>query len=175
MPDITPRKDRQSVTRDLDSIQPLLAGVVVKPIKTLEDERGDLVEIYRPDWGIISAPVTSVHQVMIRPKKVKGWSMHKANDDRLFVSMGFVRVALFDGRADSPTHEMLNLFTCSERNRTLIVVPRGVFHAIQNVGEGDAIIISLPTALYDYEDPDKYRLPLKNPLIPFSFDDLPGW
>ena len=175
MSDTTPRKDQQSITRDWESTQALIAGVVVKPIKTLEDERGDLVEVYRQDWGTTSAPVTSVHQVTIRPRKIKGWSMHLKNDDRLFVSLGFVRVALFDARADSPTRDRLNLLSFSERNRSLIVVPRGVFHAIQNVGQTDAIIISLPTALYDYEDPDKYRLPLNNALIPFSFDDPPGW
>lgn len=175
MSDAAPLKDRQTVTPDGTPTATLIDGVIVKPIKTLEDERGELVEIFRPEWGILPAPVTSVHQVMIRPKKIKGWSVHKINDDRLFVSLGFVRIALFDAREDSPTSGMLNLLTSSERNRSLIVIPHGVYHAVQNIGNIDALVISLPTALYDHEDPDKYRLPLKNSLIPFSFDDLPGW
>jgi dTDP-4-dehydrorhamnose 3,5-epimerase len=36
-------------------------------------------------------------------------------------------------------------------------------------------MINLPTCPYDHADPDKYRLPIKNELIPFDFDDGPGW
>jgi dTDP-4-dehydrorhamnose 3,5-epimerase len=86
-----------------------------------------------------------------------------------------VRWALYDHRPESPTYKLLNIFTFSERNRALLVIPRGVFHAVQNIGQTEAMVISLPTRLYDHADPDKYRLPIKNDLIPFAFDDGPGW
>jgi dTDP-4-dehydrorhamnose 3,5-epimerase len=63
----------------------------------------------------------------------------------------------------------LNKFTVTERNRSLVVIPRGVYHALENVGNGEAVFINLPTRAYNHENPDKYRLPLKNPLIPFDF------
>jgi dTDP-4-dehydrorhamnose 3,5-epimerase len=176
MADDIPKRDAQTVTPDWQSTsQRLIEGVVVKKLPCVEDERGELAEIYREDWGVSGAPVTSVHQLTVRPRKIKGWHMHGQNDDRLFVSMGFVRLVLFDSRTDSATTGAVNTFFLSERNRALVVVPRGVFHAIQNVGEVDALLVSLPTALYDYHEPDKYRLPLKNSLIPFDFADLPGW
>jgi dTDP-4-dehydrorhamnose 3,5-epimerase len=53
------------------------------------------------------------------------------------------------------------------------VIPRGIYHAVQNVGEHDALFINLPTAAYNHSDPDKYRLPIKN--APFSFEDGLGW
>lgn len=172
----SPKRDAETVTPDWQpAAQRLIAGVVMKRLPCLEDERGELVEIYRADWSILDAPVTSVHQLTVRPRKIKGWHMHKESDDRLFVSMGFVRIALFDARSDSETMGQVNTFFLSERNRAIVVVPRGVFHAIQNVGEVDALLVSLPTALYCYGHPDKYRLPVKNSLIPFDFDDLPGW
>ena len=46
---------------------------------------------------------------------------------------------------------------------------------MKNIGQTEAVFINLPTRAYNHEDPDKYRLPLKNDLIPFSFDDAPGW
>jgi len=76
---------------------------------------------------------------------------------------------------DSPTYRLLNVLTISERHRALIVIPRGVYHAIQNIGERTATFINMPTAPYNHADPDKYRLPLKNDLIPFAFEDPPGW
>ena len=77
---------------------------------------------------------------------------------------------LFDYREESPTYEMLNEFVFSEKSRSLIVFPKGVFHAVQNIGTTDAIFINMPTRPYDHEDPDKFRLPLKNDIIPFDFE-----
>jgi dTDP-4-dehydrorhamnose 3,5-epimerase len=70
---------------------------------------------------------------------------------------------------------MLNLFTVSERSRALVVIPRGVYHALQNVGETEAMFVNMPTAAYDHANPDKCRLPIRNDLIPLAFEDLPGW
>ena len=36
-----------------------------------------------------------------------------------------MRWALFDNRPESPTHKMLNIFTFSDRNRHIFVIPRG--------------------------------------------------
>jgi dTDP-4-dehydrorhamnose 3,5-epimerase len=96
-------------------------------------------------------------------------------DDRLFVSQGTIRFGLYDDRPESPTHKMLNIFTVSERNRALIVIPRRVYHGLQNVGNTEAVFINMPSRPYNHVDPDKYRLPLKNDLIPFAFDDDIGW
>ena len=96
-------------------------------------------------------------------------------DDRLFISQGTLRIVLYDNRSDSPTYKLLNEIFLSEHNRSLIMIPRGVYHAIQNVGDVDALFINLPTRPYDHADPDKYRVPLDTDQIPFSFEDRPGW
>ena len=168
-------KDEQTVTADWQPVRRGIEGVVVKRLPPVEDERGEICEMYRPSWGLHPAPLVYAYQVMIRPKKIKGWQVHRKQDDRIFVGRGALRFALYDDRADAPTHRQLDVFTVSERNRALIVVPRGVYHAIQNVGETEAFFVNMPTEPYDHEDPDKYRLPLKNDLIPFAFEDEAGW
>lgn len=77
--------------------------------------------------------------------------------------------AFFDDRRDSPTYKLLNVFTFSELNRTLFNIPIGVYHAVKNVGAREAVFLNLPNRAYDHAEPDKYRLPLKNDLIPFDF------
>lgn len=101
--------------------------------------------------------------------------MHTKQDDRIFTSLGAMRWALFDYRKESPTFGMLNHFLISELNRAIMVVPKGVIHAVQNVGRTDAIFVNFPTLPYNHSDPDKYRLPLKNDVIPFNFDDPTLW
>lgn len=159
-------KDRQTVDAEWRSVAERIEGVVVKRLTTLPDHRGTVCEIYRPEWGIHPDPLVFVYQITIRPGRIKGWQMHKKQDDRLFISSGTVQVVLYDDREDSPTQGEVNELFFGEENRALFVIPAGVYHAIRNVDVKDAVLVNVPTRPYDYEDPDKYRLPLENDLIP---------
>ncbi len=170
-----PVKDRQTVSPEGEPVERLIAGVVLRHARPHEDKRGEVVEIFNPAWGIHPDPLVYAYQIVLRPGAIKGWVVHQLQDDRLFLSSGIVRWGLYDARPDSPTHGQLNLLTFSERNRALLIIPRGVFHAVENIGTVEAVFINLPTAPYNHADPDKYRLPLKNDLIPFAFDDDRGW
>jgi dTDP-4-dehydrorhamnose 3,5-epimerase len=172
---VTPRKDEPTVTPDGEPLEPRIEGRVVRWARGIEDKRREIVEIYRPSWGLHPDPLAYVYQSSLHPGAIKGWVCHRLQDDRLFMITGALRWAFFDDRPESPTRARLNVITFSERNRALVIVPRGVYHAVENVGADLAIFINLPTRPYDHGDPDKYRLPLKNDLIPFDFDDGPGW
>ncbi|HZQ05051.1 MAG TPA: dTDP-4-dehydrorhamnose 3,5-epimerase family protein [Anaerolineae bacterium] len=169
------KREPQSVTAEGKSIAPLIDGVRVRYAVTLPDERGTVCEMYNPAWNFSDEPLVYVYQVTIRPGRVKGWAKHLEQDDRLFISQGTLRIALYDDRPDSPTYKMLNVIHLSELNRGLIHIPRGVFHAVQNIGHTDALFVNMPTKAYNHNDPDKYRLPLDNDIIPFRFDNLLGW
>lgn len=164
-----PEKDPQTVDAKWQAVRERIDGVAIKPLTTLPDHRGTVCEIYRPEWGIHPDPLVFVYQITIRPGQVKGWQMHEKQDDRLFSSLGTVQVVLYDDRSDSPTHGMVNELFFGEQNRALFVIPAGVYHAIKNVDINDAVLINVPTRPYDYADPDKYRLPLDNDLIPYRW------
>ncbi len=163
------QRDPQTVTPSGEPVQELLDGVRVRPAVTQLDHRGSICEIYDPAWGFTDEPLVYVYQTTIRPGQVKGWVLHLGQDDRLFFSFGDVKVVLFDGRIDSPTYEGLNVFHFGESNRALLRIPRGVYHAIQNIGRADAVFINSPTRAYRHEDPDKFRLPLDTERIPYRF------
>jgi dTDP-4-dehydrorhamnose 3,5-epimerase len=169
-----PVQDRQTVTPEGARTAPRIAGVVVRPAVTHLDERGELCEIYNPAWGVHSEPLVDVYQTMVRPHKVKGWVLHYLQDDRIFVSLGTLRWVLYDARDGSPTRGTIEEIFLSERSRALLVIPRGVYHAVQNVGDHDAYFVNLPTRPYDHASPDKYRLPLDTDLIPFRFEERLG-
>ena len=170
-----PTKDHQTVNADGEPVGSRIDGVIIKRLRPREDKRGDLTEMYSEDWGIHSSPMVYAYQVTIHPGAIRGWELHKKQDDRIFVSSGSMRWALCDYRESSPTHGLVNTFVVSELSRVLMIVPRGIFHAVQNVGRSKAVFINFPTAKYNHGDPDKYRFPLKNDVIPFTFDDGPGW
>src|SRR5947209_1458147 len=112
-----PRPDRQTVRPDGTPIQELIAGVLIRPAVTHQDDRGTLCEIFSMDWGIAQEPVVHIHEFTVRPRTVKGWSVHREQMDRYFFSSGSAKQVLYDDRPDSPTHGMLNVLHFSEYNR----------------------------------------------------------
>lgn len=167
-----PKKDPATVTPEGAPLAPRIAGLDVRRLPPLEDPRGEIVELYREAWDFHPAPLVYSYLITARPDSLRGWVVHKKQDDRIAVLFGTLTWAFFDNREDSPTYKMLNVITVSERNRTLFTIPQGVYHAVQNTGTQDAVFINFPTRPYDHADPDKYRLPIKNDLIPFDFTGI---
>lgn len=165
-----PKKAQQSVTTGGERIAPTIEGVLVRQQVTQQDHRGSLTEIYSPSWGYDDIPVVYVYTVTTRPGMVKGWAIHDQQVDRYFFYSGSLKLVLYDARASSPTHRMISQLYFSETNRSLVTVPPGIYHAVENVGRTDALMINFPSEPYRHEDPDKHTLPLDNDVIPYRFD-----
>lgn len=170
-----PRRDIQRVEPDGRKVEQRIDGVLVREAVTHLDERGELVEIFNPAWGFTDFPMVYAYVTTVRPAKVKGWLLHRIQTDRLFPCMGSLRIVLYDARPGSATNGMLNEFVFGERRRAMIVIPPGVFHALQNVGTDEGLFFNLPSEPYNHSNPDKYRLPLDTDQIPFSDWTGPGW
>jgi dTDP-4-dehydrorhamnose 3,5-epimerase len=145
----------------------LIDGVKLRRPPTHADERGTICEVYDLRWGFTDDPLVYVYHVTIRPGQARGWVVHLKQNDRLFAYAGVLRIVLYDARTDSSTHGRVNVFHLGGHDRALLSIPAGVYHAVQNVGEHEGAFINLPSRPYEHEDPDKYRLPLDNDVIPY--------
>jgi dTDP-4-dehydrorhamnose 3,5-epimerase len=163
-------RDRPTVDADGRELLTAIEGVVLRRLAPLADHRGSLLPFLDTENLFWSEPVVYAYEIMIRPGRIKGWGMHERQTDRYFLGSGSVRVALFDGRADSPTHERIEQFFFTEATPGLLMIPPGVWHADQNWGETDARIVNFPTRRYDHADPDKFRLDPHSGLIPFDWE-----
>lgn len=150
-------------------------GAIQHESPTHVDERGRLFEVYSRNWFPDDDPVEHVYITTLRPNIVKGWGLHKLHDDRYFLISGEMRVVLYDVRPDSPTCGNLSVITLGAENRQMLRIPAYVWHADVNIGQNEAVLLNMPTMIYDYCNPDKYRLPLDTPLIPYDFDGRAGW
>jgi dTDP-4-dehydrorhamnose 3,5-epimerase len=167
-------KDTETV-KEGALIVPLLDGMSIKETATIVDERGSLTEMFDPRWNWHPEPLTYCYTVTIRPGIVKGWALHKTHEDRYFVVDGEMEVVLFDPRPESSTYgHICKLQLTGERPR-IVNIPRFVWHADYNFGHRDVRLMNFPTIPYDHRNPDKYRLPIDTPLIPYSFGDAKGW
>lgn len=164
-----PVKDSQTVTSEGERLIDKIDGVKIRKLVVQEDPRGELIEVFNQSWNFHPDPLVFVYTVCARPGSVRGWQLHKKQDDRIFSCQGVLHWVLFDNRPESPTYKLLNQFTFGMRNPVLMTIPKGVYHAVKNIGAADACFINMPTQPYNHQDPDKYRLPMKNDLIPFHF------
>lgn len=170
-----PLQDKQTVTPDGQSIQPVPFGVTFHDVITQVDERGEICEHFDPRWGWHKDLLVFVYSFTIRPGIIKGWGLHKTHEDRYFIMYGDMEVVLYDPREESPTKEMVCKIVLSERRRRLMNIPAGIWHADHNIGTKDVLVINFPTIQYDHTSPDKYRLPLDTDQIPYKFDNPRGW
>ena len=159
----------QTVTEKSEPIGDLIDGVVTRRAITHPDERGTLTEVFNPAWEFSDDPLVYVYQVTIRPGQVKGFVLHRTYKDRLFFSLGTVKIVLYDDREGSPTRGMLNELYFSEQSRGNLMIPSNVWHAVKNVGDKDALFVNCPTKPYNHEDPDKWALPKENDVVPNTF------
>jgi dTDP-4-dehydrorhamnose 3,5-epimerase len=169
------RRDRQTVTPEGAPVTKLLHGMRIRRAPTHVDDRGTLTEIFDPRWDWHPDPLTYLYYITEKPGHAKGWALHKLHEDRYFLIRGETEFVTYDVRPDSPTVGQICKVVLSERDHFVINVPANVWHATLNIGTDDAIIVNMPTRLFDHADPDKYRLPIDSPLIPYSFGDVPGW
>lgn len=168
------QKDPQIVTSDWQKIGSGIDGVVMREVLHVPRDHGIITESYRSEWDPTGLPVIHIYQSRLFPGAIGAWSCHMKSVDRLFVNQGHLKVVLYDGREDSPTHGMLKEYHVGDARPTFIVLPTGIWHGLQNLGASDALVLNFPTLAYDYADPDHWRLPYDSDQIPYSWHASEG-
>lgn len=151
----------------------MINGVKIKKLKVIPDERGRLMEILRRDdelfQGFGQAYMTTTY-----PGVVKAWHKHEKQTDNIACVAGLVKMALYDGRPGSPTFKEINEFYLGVHNPLLVQVPAGVYHGWMCVSQEEALIINIPTEMYNREHPDEQRLDPHTSDIPYDWKRKDG-
>src|SRR6185436_10311852 len=150
------KKDDQQITSGWQKLQKTIDGVAIREVLHVPRSHGIITEIYRPEWDPTGLPVVQTYQSRLYPGAIGAWSCHARTIDRLFVNQGSLKVVLFDGRETSRTAGRINELYAGDARPTLIILPIGVWHGLQNLGDTDALVLNFPTQAYDYADPDHY-------------------
>jgi dTDP-4-dehydrorhamnose 3,5-epimerase len=164
------QKDSQQISEDWQKADKTINGVSVREVLHVPRDHGVITEIFRPEWDPTGLPVVHIYQSRLYPGALGAWSCHQRSTDRLFVNQGQLTIVLFDGREDSKTNGLIMELHAGDARPSLIVVPPGVWHGLQNLGSTDALILNCPTEAYDYKDPDHYRLAYDSAEIPYAWN-----
>jgi len=151
----------------------MIDGVCIKKLKVIPDERGRLMEILRSDDDLFQK-FGQVYMTTTYPGVVKAWHFHKKQTDNVACVHGMIKLALYDSREDSPTFQEIDEFYIGVHNPILVQIPAGVYHGWMCVSAEEAIIVNIPTEVYDYIHPDEHRIDPHENDIPYDWNRKDG-
>ena len=123
--------------------------VIVRPLRKFEDRRGWLSELFRhdelpPEFHPVMAYISSA-----KAGATRGPHEHVDQSDMFcFIGPSNFKLRMWDNRPDSSTYRAVMTLWVGQDNPQSVVIPNGVVHAYQNVGETDGIVINCPNRLY---------------------------
>ena len=121
-----------------------ILGCILKDLPRFSDERGWLV----PVWSAQEWDARYFYYNWTYPgycRDADRWHLHHNHTDRFVVLSGNLLVALSDGK------EMQRL-PLSSRKPQILHIPPGIYHCVKNNWHKDALLINLPTEVYDPAD-----------------------
>ena len=146
----------------------MIHDVRTKILRPIQDERGRLMEILRSDDELFRR-FGQVYMTTAYPGVVKGWHYHKKQIDNFAVVKGTIKLVLYDRREDSPTRGEVNEFFLGEHNPLLVQIPALVLHGFKGVGVEEAIVVNCPTEVYNYAEPDEFRVDPFSKEVPYDW------
>lgn len=149
----------------------MIEGVKTKRLRVIPDERGRLMEILRSDDELF-IKFGQVYITTAYPGVVKAWHYHKKQYDNITCVHGMVKIVLYDPRENSPTRGEINEFFIGIHNPLLVHIPPLVYHGFKCISEHEAIVMNCPTEVYNYNQPDEFRVDPHSGNVPYRWERI---
>jgi len=126
-----------------------IEGVVVRELRKFADSRGWLVELFRHDELAAEFYPAMTYISSTNPNVTRGPHEHVDQADLFcFIGPSNFKLRLWDNREDSETFQCVMTVVVGEDNPASVLVPVGVVHAYQNIGQAAGIVTNCPNRLY---------------------------
>ncbi|HEY3104765.1 MAG TPA: dTDP-4-dehydrorhamnose 3,5-epimerase family protein [Pyrinomonadaceae bacterium] len=126
--------------------------VIVRRLQRFNDSRGWLTELFRHDELPAEFFPVMAYISSTKPGVARGPHEHIDQADLFcFLGPSNFKLRMWDNRPDSPTYRNVMTLVVGEDDPHAIVVPKGIVHAYQNIGDKDGIVINCPNRLYQGE------------------------
>ncbi len=124
-------------------------GVAVDQVAKHEDARGWLLEGFRSDELPSDLAPPMCYLSLTRPGVTRGPHEHRDQTDNfVFVGSTRFKIYLWDARPGSRTQGNRQIVFAELGQPLRVVVPPGVVHAYQNVGDADGLVFNAPNRLF---------------------------
>jgi len=133
----------------------VLKGVLIKPLKKTNDERGSFTELIREDWKELlnEDRLTQANFSTSYPGLIRAWHRHtRGQTDYMIVLKGALKICLYDDKTKE-----LNEIISTGVNQQIVRVPGHYWHGFKVVGNKTTALLYFTTKLYDHKTPDEER------------------
>src|SRR6202171_763096 len=126
-----------------------IKDVVVSDLRKFPDRRGWLVELFRHDELAAEFFPEMAYISSTNPGVTRGPHEHVDQADLFcFLGPSNFKFRMWDNRPNSDTFGTMLTLIVGADDPKAIIVPTGVVHAYQNVGNVDGMVINSPNRLY---------------------------
>lgn len=126
----------------------MIAGVEVRPLRKIADERGAVYHMLRADAPWFER-FGEIYFSKAYPGVIKAWHRHTRMTLNYAVVVGMIKLVVFDPRPDSPTRGELQEIFVGEDNYALVTVPHGTWNGWKCIGTEAAIVANCATEPHD--------------------------
>lgn len=149
----------------------LMAGVVVKPLRKIQDERGAVCHMLRNDDELFER-FGEIYFSVVYPGVVKGWHKHLEMTLNYAVVSGSIKLVLYDDRPGSPTRGVVNELFIGDNNYSLIKIPPKIWNGFKGIGVVPAVVANCAT--HPHDPAEIVRLDPLSKSIPYNWGTVYG-
>jgi dTDP-4-dehydrorhamnose 3,5-epimerase len=141
-------------------------GVEVIPLRPIADERGAVYHMLRSDDRHFRG-FGEIYFSSVYPGVVKGWKNHTSLTANYACVHGRIKIVIYDDRAESPTRGGLQEVVVGPDEYALVVIPPGIWHGFQGLGDPVSVLANCSTEPHDPEELE--RLDPQSETIPYNW------
>jgi dTDP-4-dehydrorhamnose 3,5-epimerase len=124
-------------------------GVIWRPLRKYDDERGWLCELFRDDEVPAGFRPVMAYMSLSKPGIVRGPHEHAEQADFFcFLGPGNFKIYLWDNRPRSRTYRIHQSETVGADRPMALIIPPGVAHAYKNVSSEPGLVFNCPNRLF---------------------------
>jgi dTDP-4-dehydrorhamnose 3,5-epimerase len=123
-----------------------IEGVILRPLDRFNDTRGWLTELFREDELPEGFRPAMGYISVTHPGVARGPHEHRDQADCFCFLSGEFRLTLWEHRSGREIIQEAHIV--GEHHPTFAIIPPGVVHAYENIGELDAFVLNFPDRLY---------------------------
>ncbi len=121
-------------------------GVVIRNLKSFQDSRGHLTELFRSDELPDGFFPEMAYISVTHPGISRGPHEHTHQSDLFAFVDGAYELRLWENREGYEPWELK--LVVGQDNPCAVIVPPGVVHGYKNIGDRDAYVLNFPDKLY---------------------------
>jgi dTDP-4-dehydrorhamnose 3,5-epimerase len=142
-------------------------GVSTIKLNNIRTRSGLMNEVFRSDWFEV-IDVKQINFVDLKPHSSTDWHCHSIQTDRIIGLSAEIRLHLYDGRKESPSSGISEIFVLGISQPMMVIFPPGIWHKLTNENEACGAYLNVLEQLYDHQNPDDRRLPADTTEIPLA-------